>query len=100
MKEQEMIFGSINYWEGPLTVKGKVNDERVSGKGFAELVGYPAKKFFVEFYKPELKRIRKMVGGRFVGLADYWVGKLSIKQSVIRNSARLYRHLRYRTGTE
>ncbi len=61
MKEQEMIFGPINYWEGPLRVKGKVNNKNVTGKGFAELVGYPTNKFFVEFYRPELKRLEKKI---------------------------------------
>ena len=61
MKEQEIIFGPINYWEGPLSVRGKVNNKRVTGKGFSELVGYPTKKFFVKFYEPELKRMEKRI---------------------------------------
>ncbi|MFA6416420.1 MAG: lipocalin family protein [Candidatus Paceibacterota bacterium] len=40
--EQEMIFGSINYWEGPLTVTGTWEKEEVTGHGFMELVGYPS----------------------------------------------------------
>jgi len=32
--DQEMIFGPINYWEGPVAVNG--------GVGFMELVGYPS----------------------------------------------------------
>lgn len=38
--DQEMVFGEINYWEGPLAVRGKVNGKKVSGQGFMELVGY------------------------------------------------------------
>jgi predicted secreted hydrolase len=42
MKDQEMIFGQINYWEGPMDVKAKINGETVEGRGFMELVGYPS----------------------------------------------------------
>ena len=42
IQDQEMIFGSINYWEGPLDVKASINGEQVSGSGFMELVGYPS----------------------------------------------------------
>jgi len=38
---QEMLFGFINYWEGPLSISGSFNDKRVSGQGFMELLGYP-----------------------------------------------------------
>lgn len=34
LSDQEMIFGPINYWEGPVSVNG--------GVGFMELVGYPS----------------------------------------------------------
>ena len=61
MTDQEIIFGSINYWEGPLTVKGKVNGKNVKGNGFVELVGYPPKKSFVKFCKPRLRRMKKRV---------------------------------------
>jgi len=37
---QEIIFGTINYWEGPLKIKGFVNNKKVKGEGFMELVGY------------------------------------------------------------
>jgi predicted secreted hydrolase len=40
MPGQEMIFGAINYWEGPLEVKAEINGEKISGVGFMELVGY------------------------------------------------------------
>jgi predicted secreted hydrolase len=42
LKEQEMIFGAINYWEGPMRVLAKINGKKIKGKGFMELVGYPA----------------------------------------------------------
>ncbi len=31
---------SGSYWEGSVTIKGKLNGKRVSGKGYVELVGY------------------------------------------------------------
>jgi predicted secreted hydrolase len=40
---QEMLFGSINYWEGPLSVKGIWDGKKVRGDSFMELVGYPSK---------------------------------------------------------
>jgi len=42
MKDQEMIFGQINYWEGPMKVKASMNGENLIGRGFMELVGYPS----------------------------------------------------------
>ena len=42
LPDQEMIFGAINYWEGPVTVKGTIGKRRVSGTGFMELAGYPS----------------------------------------------------------
>lgn len=75
MKKQEIIFGPINYWEGPLRVTGKMNNKKVAGKGFSELVGYPTKKFFVEFYEPELKRIEKVIKTSLKGFVAYGIGK-------------------------
>jgi predicted secreted hydrolase len=43
IKKQEMIFGAINYWEGPLKIFGKINNKKISGRGFMELVGRSAK---------------------------------------------------------
>ncbi len=43
IKEQEMVFGALNYWEGPIQVKAKVNGKTIKGKGFLELVGRPSK---------------------------------------------------------
>lgn len=37
---QEMIFGAINYWEGPTKIRGSVKGQAVTGHGFMELVGY------------------------------------------------------------
>jgi predicted secreted hydrolase len=40
--DQEMIFGAINYWEGPVTVIATVGKKKVKGVGFMELAGYPS----------------------------------------------------------
>lgn len=42
VKNQEMIFGQINYWEGPMQVEAIINKKKVKGLGFMELVGYPS----------------------------------------------------------
>jgi len=42
MGDQEMIFGPINYWEGPMKVVVKIKTRKFKGKGFMELVGYPS----------------------------------------------------------
>jgi len=42
VKQQEMLFGTINYWEGPLAIKGEMEGKKVSGVAFSELVGYPS----------------------------------------------------------
>lgn len=42
IKNQEILFAAINYWEGPLDIKGVFNGEKISGVGFMELVGYPS----------------------------------------------------------
>ncbi len=42
IKNQEMIFGQINYWEGPMNVRAKIDGKKINGNGFMELVGYPS----------------------------------------------------------
>lgn len=41
LKTQEMLFGVMNYWEGPIEVKGNIGKNEVKGQGFLELMGYP-----------------------------------------------------------
>lgn len=55
LRKQEMIFGEINYWEGPLKVQGMAKGRRVQGQGFMELVGYPMEEPKLAFYTKELK---------------------------------------------
>ncbi|MDD5555611.1 MAG: lipocalin family protein [Candidatus Pacebacteria bacterium] len=37
-KDQEMMFGPINYWEGSIKVKGILKGKKVEGLGFMELL--------------------------------------------------------------
>jgi len=57
IKKQEMIFGSINYWEGAMKVEGLIDKEKVDGKGFMELVGYPMTKSLITQYNAKFKNI-------------------------------------------
>jgi len=60
VEKQEMLFGCINYWEGPFKVKGKINKRKVRGRGFMELVGYEMKKSLIKQYEERIKKhIRK-----------------------------------------
>ncbi len=68
IKKQEIIFGTINYWEGPLKISGKINNKKISGRGFMELVGRSAKHgslagirniLFDEFKKNLKKSLKK-----------------------------------------
>lgn len=51
---QEMLFGSINYWEGPLSVRGNFDGEKVKGIGFMELVGYPSEYTNIKYISDEI----------------------------------------------
>jgi predicted secreted hydrolase len=51
---QEMLFGSINYWEGPLRVEGNFDGKKVTGVGFMELVGYPSQYTNVKYLSDEI----------------------------------------------
>jgi hypothetical protein len=57
VKDQEIIFGSINYWEGPLKVAGKIDGREVQGKGFMELVGYNSNYGNIDYIKNELEKV-------------------------------------------
>ena len=53
--DQEMLFGSINYWEGPLSVTGHLGGKKVQGVGFMELVGYPSQYNNMKYVRDEIK---------------------------------------------
>ncbi len=56
LKKQEVLFGTTNYWEGPLTVKGTINNKKVKGVGFMELVGYPKGISNMKLFKKEIDK--------------------------------------------
>jgi predicted secreted hydrolase len=56
LREQEMIFGLINYWEGGLIVQGNQAGQAIEGLGFMELVGYPSQKGRLNYYQKMLTR--------------------------------------------
>ncbi|HNP75426.1 MAG TPA: lipocalin-like domain-containing protein [bacterium] len=62
---QEMLFGSINYWEGPLRVDGDFGGEKVKGVGFMELVGYPSQYNNVKYIRDEIGK----TANRFISIA-------------------------------
>ena len=57
IEDQEMIYGIINYWEGPIDVVGKISKKEINGKGFMELVGYPAHKTLIKQYEENFKNV-------------------------------------------
>jgi predicted secreted hydrolase len=59
IKNQEMIFGTINYWEGPLAVSGYFGNRKASGFGFLELVGRPSQYKAYNFFKESLSETIK-----------------------------------------
>ena len=56
IENQEMLFGPINYWEGPLRVEGLFENKKVNGVGFMELVGYPSQYSNVKYLKDEISK--------------------------------------------
>lgn len=54
-KKQEIIFGTLNYWEGGISVDGKSQGKKISGQGFMELVGSPMKKSVYNIYLNKFK---------------------------------------------
>jgi predicted secreted hydrolase len=57
VEEQEMLFGSLNYWEGPATVVGRFGEEEVRGDGFMELVGYASKYSDIKYLRDEAEEV-------------------------------------------
>jgi predicted secreted hydrolase len=47
---QEIIFGSINYWEGGIDIKAELAGKKIKGFGFLELVGVPMDRSLTEIY--------------------------------------------------
>lgn len=64
IKKQEMLFGTLNYWEGPILVRGLFEGKKVRGLGFLELVGRPAHFGLVDLLKATLSRTVKLIRDR------------------------------------
>src|SRR3989344_1054068 len=56
IKNQEILFGSINYWEGPIVAEGFLGNKKVTGVGFMELVGYPSHYSNMNYVKDEVRK--------------------------------------------
>ena len=56
IKNQEILFGSINYWEGPIVAEGFLGNKKVTGVGFMELVGYPSHYSNINYVKDEVRK--------------------------------------------
>ncbi len=64
----EMVFGAINYWEGPVKISGRLGSRRVTGLGFMELAGYPSDyNYLVLAGKSMNARIAQEIAARFKG---------------------------------
>jgi predicted secreted hydrolase len=59
IKDQEIMFGTLNYWEGPLAVTGSFGGKKVAGRGFLELVGRPSHYNTYNFFKESLGKAVK-----------------------------------------
>lgn len=59
VKNQEVLFGNINYWEGPLSVRALMNGKEVNGQGYLELMGYPTRLGKVKLLEHEIARAFK-----------------------------------------
>ncbi len=73
IKKQEIVFGSINYWEGPISVKGSFGSKKVNGLGFMELVGHPMTKTLIEQHN---ERFRKRMLDRLEYLKERFEKRL------------------------
>jgi predicted secreted hydrolase len=68
MTDQEMIYGAINYWEGPVDVEGVMGRKKVKGEGYMELVGYPSDYNYLILAGKELNaKLRGMISARLHG---------------------------------
>ncbi len=55
-KAQEMVFGSINYWEGSINVKAIIKGKNVTGRGFMELLPSARSNKIINAIAQEIKK--------------------------------------------
>jgi predicted secreted hydrolase len=66
--EQEMIFGAINYWEGPVAITGIIGGKKAKGVGFMELAGYPSNYNYLFLAGKKVnKRVQEEISARIKG---------------------------------
>jgi predicted secreted hydrolase len=80
IKNQEVLFGAINYWEGPLDVTGTVKGKRVKGQGFLELVGYPKEVSDIKVFGKEIQKTIEEAASSFSRKRKSWF-KYMLKKS-------------------
>ena len=56
LANQEILFGSLNYWEGLINVSGTMDGKKVNGKGFMELTGRKMERSKMSLYNYQLRR--------------------------------------------
>lgn len=74
--DQEMIFGAINYWEGPTEVSGEVNGKKIRGQGFMELVGFSSDYHYLSLLS---KRVNREILKRLRASKKWIIKKVSGK---------------------
>lgn len=58
VKDQEMIFGLMNYWEGPVSATARIDRTATQGLGFMELVGKRWGKSYFKYLFQRFYRFR------------------------------------------
>ena len=61
IQNQEMLYGGMHYWEGPIHIAGTIGRKKVSGSGFMELVGYRSRYSNIEFIEAVTKGAFKLL---------------------------------------
>jgi len=84
-----MLFGTINYWEGPLRVEGFFQGKKTRGAGFMELVGYPSQYSNTEYLKDQLEKTmsRFLAGAKGNTTALMKTSRAWLKKIYLKNRA-------------
>ncbi|MCM2314210.1 MAG: hypothetical protein NDJ92_03540 [Thermoanaerobaculia bacterium] len=89
---QEMLFGSINYWEGPLLVNGSIGDEPVRGVGFMELLGYASTYSNAQYVRDAVNHSIGRATARTLKGASSYIGR--VRRSIAGRSPALRKRKR------
>jgi predicted secreted hydrolase len=74
LRDQEMIFGAINYWEGPTEITGEIAGKPVKGFGFMELVGFASDYHYLNLLG---KKVNKEILKRLQASRKWIIKKVS-----------------------